>query len=151
MSSIYQVSNHITFIQSFTTVLYPSKSNVQWGSEIGSIENRRHSKPSNFEDWLSNSPVFKGSAYNYGPNHLKTGHFSPDFKLFLTRWMPFVTITNGLAFRFQIPFKIQTICKPTSFWPFEIQTCVDFRSLQYTGNLNDPQATTWYSDPRCVH
>ena len=35
-----------------------------------------------------------------------------DFKLFLTKWQPFVQILNGLAHGFEIPFKVWTICKP---------------------------------------
>ena len=61
------------------------------------------------------------------PDHSKSGSFVWISKWFLTKWQPFVRISNGWAFRFQIPFKIQTMCKPTSFWPFEIQTCPDFR------------------------
>ena len=38
-----------------------------------------------------------------------------------------------LGFRFQISFKIPTICKPISFWPVEIQTSPCFRSLVYLG------------------
>ena len=44
------------------------------------------------------------------PNHSKPGHFRPDFKWFLTKWLPFVRISNGKASRFQIQFEIQTIC-----------------------------------------
>ena len=62
------------------------------------------------------------------PVHLKSGHFCPNFKWFLTKSQPFVQISNGWASGFQIPFEIQTICKPTSFWPSEIQTSPDFRS-----------------------
>ena len=39
---------------------------------------------------------------------------------------------NGWASRFQIPLKIWTICKPTFFRPFKIQTNSDFRSPLYT-------------------
>ena len=59
---------------------------------------------------------------------MKSGCFCPDFKWFLTKWQPFILISNGWAFRFQIPFKIRTKCNPKSFWPFEILISVDFRS-----------------------
>ena len=42
--------------------------------------------------------------------------------------MPGPMPKHGQASRFQIPFEILTTCNPTSFWPFEIQTCADFRS-----------------------
>ena len=64
-------------------------------------------------------------------NHSKSGRFCPDFKWFLTKWRPFVRISNGWASGFQIPFEIQTICNPTCFGPFEIQTRSDFRSPLY--------------------
>ena len=53
------------------------------------------------------------------------------FKWFLTKWQPFVRISNGWACGYQIPFVIRTICKPTFFEPFKIQTSPDFRSPQY--------------------
>ena len=72
-------------------------------------------------------------GYSYSPNHLKTGsfkngHFCLNFKCFLTKGRPFKWISNGWASWFQIPFKIPTICNPTSFWPFKIQTSLGFRS-----------------------
>ena len=57
---------------------------------------------------------------------------------FWTKWRPFVWISNGWASGFQIPFEIQTICNPTCFGPFEIQTRSDFRSPLYL--------TIWISD-----
>ena len=69
-------------------------------------------------------------------NHSKSGRFCPDFKWFLTKWRPFVRISNGWASGFQIPFEIQTICNPTCFGPFEIQTRSDFRSPLYTAQSN---------------
>ena len=66
------------------------------------------------------------------PDHSKSRRFCPDFKWFLTKWRQFVRISNGWALGFQMPFKIQTICNPTSFGPFEIQTRSDYRSLLYS-------------------
>ena len=66
------------------------------------------------------------------PDHSKSGQFCPDFKWFLTKWRPSVQISNGWASIFQIPFENQTICNPTSFRPFKIQTCPDFRLECYT-------------------
>ena len=84
---------------------------------------------------FSNGPVFKWSGFSYGysPNHSKTGPFKIrtfclDFKQFLTKWSPFVRISNSRDSGLQIPFKIQTICNTTSFGPFKIQTGSDFRS-----------------------
>ena len=45
--------------------------------------------------------------------------------------MGFFQISNGWAFWFQIPFKIQTIHNPTSLQPFKIQTNSDFRSTMH--------------------
>ena len=62
------------------------------------------------------------------PDQSKSGHFCPDFKWFLTKWCPVVWISNNWVSRFQIPLEIPTIgSNPTSFWPFKIQTCLDFR------------------------
>ena len=107
---------------------------LQWGSEIRPFEIWKHSKSALFEGHISNGTVFKWSGFSYSysnsPNHLKTGPFkiwtffqismvfdkmaaiSPDFK-----W---------LGFRISDP-----IWNPTSFWPFEIQNCSDFRSTLY--------------------
>ena len=48
------------------------------------------------------------------PDHSKSRHYCPDFKWFLTKWRPFVRISNGWASGYQIPFKIWTIFHPTS-------------------------------------
>ena len=83
---------------------------------------------------------FKWLGFRYGysnsPNHSKTGHFCPNFKWFLTKWQPFVRISDGWASGFQIAFKIQTICNPTCFGPFKIQTRSDFRSPLFTWKPN---------------
>ena len=47
-----------------------------------------------------------GITNGYSPNHLKT---RPDFKGFLTKWKPFVQISNGRAPGFQIPFETQPL------------------------------------------
>ena len=119
-----------------------SISNIQWRSEIWPFEIRKHLKSWLFEGWISNGPVFKwmGFSYGYSPNHSKTGPFKirtilSGFKMFLRKWHLFVWISNGWVSGFQIPFKIWTICNPTSFWPFKIQTSPDFRSPLYN-NLN---------------
>ena len=71
-----------------------------------------------------NGPVFRGSGYSfstsYGLNHLKTLTFKLrtflfGFPMVLVKWLPFVWISNSWASIFQIPFEIQTICKPTSY------------------------------------
>ena len=70
-------------------------------------------------------------SFSFSLNHSKAKpsvSFCPDFKWFLTKWQLFVWISNGWASRFQVPFEIQTICNPTSFGPFKIQTRSDFRS-----------------------
>ena len=54
--------------------------------------------------------------------------FLSGFQMVLTKWQTFVQISNGWAGRFQIQFKIQTVCYPTSFPPIEIQTSPDFIS-----------------------
>ena len=48
---------------------------------------------------------------------LKGWYFAKTLGMVSTIWNPdfFVQISNGWAFGFQIPFNIQTICKPTSF------------------------------------
>ena len=92
---------------------------VQWGSEIRPFEIWKHLKSQLFDGWISNSLVL-AMAIDIAPtirkpDHLKSKHFCPDFKCFLTKWGPFVWISNGWAPRFQIPFEIQTICNPTSY------------------------------------
>ena len=75
-----------------------------------------HLKSGLFEGRISNGPVFKWSGFSYQPFEIQTF---------------FVRILNGWASGFQIPFEIQTICNPTCFGPFEIQTRSDFRSPLY--------------------
>ena len=83
------------------------------------------------------------------PDHSKFGHFCLDFKWFLIKWLPFVQISNDCASRYQIPFKIWTICDPTSFWPFKIQTSTDFRShLSLVQFLPENRTNKkWFLDP----
>ena len=105
---------------------------IQWGSEIQFFKIMKL-----FEVWTFWRSDFKWSSFSYGysysPNHLKNGQFNicPEDRWFLTKWQLFVWISNGWAFGFQIPFQIRTICNPTSFWPFQIQTSPDFRSPLY--------------------
>ena len=73
---------------------------------------------------------------NYSPNHSKNKPFKirtflSGFPMVLTKWGPFVRISNGRASGFQMPFEIQTICNPTCFGPLEMQTRLDFRSPLY--------------------
>ena len=65
-------------------------------------------------------------------NHSKSGCFFRILNGFLTKWRPFVRISNSWASGFQIPFKIRTSCNPTSFWPLKFQTNPDFRSPLYS-------------------
>ena len=64
-----------------------------------------------FEGQISSGTFFKGSGFSYGycfsPNHLKTRpfkirRFCTDFKWFLTKWLPYVWISNHWASGFQI-------------------------------------------------
>ena len=69
------------------------------------------------------------------PDHLKTGLFkilmflSWFLNVFWQKWKPIV--------RFQIPFEIWSICKPTSFWPFKVWTHPVFRSLYHWISLKN--------------
>ena len=47
--------------------------------------------------------------------------------------------SNGSASGFQMPFEIQTISKPNSFWPFKIQTSPDFQIPAVIKNCNRPR------------
>ena len=127
-----------------------AKAQLQWGSEIRPFEIRKHSKSGLFESRISNGPVFKWSGFSYQPFEIQT--FLSGFQMVLTKWRPFVRISNGWASGFQIPFKIQTICNPTCFGPFEIQTRSDFRSPLY---LKSDLKRVWISngqisDPHCI-
>ena len=87
-------------------------------SKIQPFEIRKHLK-SDYENRISNSPVFKESGYSsfysYGPNHLKSGHF---FQISNGFWQNVgCSDFKGWASRFQIPYEIWTICKQTSFRP----------------------------------
>ena len=74
-----------------------------------------------FDGQILNGPVFIWLGFrfghSFGPNHSKSGHFCPDFKcfwqdgghlpgfqMFLTKWRPFVWISNVWAYRFHFPF-----------------------------------------------
>ena len=92
----------------------------------------KHLKSRLFEGRFSNGWAVVIVPTIWKLDHSKFGCFCLDFKWFLTKWRPFVWISNGWEILFQIPFEIGTICNPTSFWPFEIQTNPDFRSLLYT-------------------
>ena len=91
-----------------------------------------NSKYGLFEGWISNG---RALALGFNPNHSKTEHFCPDFIWFLTKWRPFVWISNGWGSGFQIRFQILTICNPNSFQSFKIQTSLHFRSPLYCFQL----------------
>ena len=99
---------------------------MHWGSEIQPFEIWKHLKSGHFEGLISNGPVFKWSGFSYRPFKIRT--FLSGFQMVFDKMAAFVRISNGWASGFQIPFEIQTICNPTSFGPFEIQTRSDFRS-----------------------
>ena len=82
--------------------------------------------------WISNQILTTVVQTIQRLHHSKSGRFCLDFKCFLTKRQPFVQISNVWASWFQIPFEIQTICKPTSIWPFKIQTNPDLRSPLYS-------------------
>ena len=74
--------------------------------------------------WTFESQVFEWSGlsfgYSYGPNHLKTRSFKivtflSRFQIVFEKMASFCPDFKWLASRFQIPFKIRTICNPTSF------------------------------------
>ena len=84
---------------------------MEWGFEIWrTLEIQKHSKSGLFENEILDGLVFQGSGY--GPDQLKPV-FCPDFKCLFMRWRQFVLISDGHASGFQIPFKIQIMCKPT--------------------------------------
>ena len=117
---------------------------IQWGSEIQPFEIQKHLKNGHLMIRFQIVQFLNGwaLAMSLVPNiwkldRWKSGCFCLDFKWFWTKWQPFVRISNGWASRFQIPFKIQTICNPTSFWPFKIQTLkrLDFECVGYLNVL----------------
>ena len=81
-----------------------------------------HLKSGLFEGKISNDLFSNGRALTIAIVPTIPGHFCPDFKWFLTKWRPFVWISNGWGSGFQVPFQIQA-----SFGPFKIQTRLDFR------------------------
>ena len=118
--------------------------NRQCGCEVPSFKIRKHLKSGLFGGRISNSQALAlGIAIDptiQKLDHLKSRHSCPDFKWFLTKWPSLVWISNVWASRFQMAFKIQSICNSTSFWPFVIQTSPDFRSPLYIWkNLFLPQ------------
>ena len=62
-----------------------------------------HLKPRLFEGQISNGPVFEWLGFTFTaivptirkPDHSKSRRFCLDFKWFLTKWRPFVQISNG--------------------------------------------------------
>ena len=84
--------------------------------------------------WFSKWLVFS-LGYSYCPNHLKTRPskiltFLSGFQMVLDKMAGICSdLSVGLPdFR---SFENRTICNPTSFQPFKIQTSPDFRSLLY--------------------
>ena len=96
-----------------------------WGSENRTFKIPKHLKYGLFEGWISNGSVLKWWGFSYGYSDF------PGFQMFFDQMAAICLISNGWASGFQIPFKIQTICNPTSFRPFEIQISPDLRSPRY--------------------
>ena len=87
-----------------------------------------HLKSGLFEGRISNGRAIAMAIAIRKLDHLKSRWFCPDFNWFLTKWWPFVWISNGWASRFQILSKSRPFATQPLFWPFEIQTSPDFRS-----------------------
>ena len=114
-----------------------------WNPTIGNLET--------FEIWTFWRSDFKRTDLNYGysPNHSKTRPLK--IWMFLSGFQMVYDKMAALC----LDFKIQTICNPTSFGPFKIQTRSDFSShclcfenicwflielyalLRYNGDLNN--------------
>ena len=105
LSQVIKCSEYQTFV-CFTVLRYP-KYWVMYSihstlSMVGDLK-FDHMKSGLFESHISNGPVFNWSGFSFGysfsPNHSKTGPFEIltffclDFKLFLTKWLPFVRIS----------------------------------------------------------
>ena len=106
---------------------------IWWGSKIWPLNIRKHLKSRLLEDWISNGPVFKGPGCSYGQDNSKTGPikiltFLSGFHMVFDKMAVICQDFKWFGFRISGPFEITTIFKPTSFWPFEIQTSSDFRS-----------------------
>ena len=117
----------ITFCSNFIQSLTYVRTVGIWNPTIQNSES--------FEIWPFCRLYFKWSALQrvglwlkLWSQVFKIGQFCRDFQWFLKKWQLFVSILNGLDSGFQIPFKIKTIFRPTSFWTFKIQTSLDFRS-----------------------
>ena len=126
---------------------------AQWGSGIQPFEMRKHflsaflrncflcwdcgnsDMPPTFDaDLLCSSRA--GSAIIpkiWKLDHSKSGSFCPDFKWCLTRWRPFVRISNGWASRFQIPFEAG---------PFATQPLFDHSKSRIV-RISDPHWIWW--------
>ena len=80
----------------FLCFTFNTYSNIQWGSGIQPFEIQKNLKSRLFEGWISNGLVFKwlGFSFSYSPNHSKSRRFWPDYKWFLTKWLPIVQISN---------------------------------------------------------
>ena len=110
---------------------------IKLGYEIWLFEVWKHLKSGLFEGRISNDTNFKESEFSYGYSYT-VGIWNPEtfeirtFRRSDFKWSAF---SNGralaMASGIQIPFKIQTICNPTSFEPFEIQNRSDFRTPLY--------------------
>ena len=102
------------------------------------LNTKKHLKTRLLKDQISNGLVFKGLGYSFsyscGPNHSKSGHFCPDFKWFLTKWQPFVQISNSWASKFISHSKSRLFANQPHFQSFKIQTNPYFRSPLSTFN-----------------
>ena len=116
-----------TIVMRFSKVCY---SDPQYSGDL----KPDHFKSILFDGQISNGRVFKcrDLAMAIVPTIQKLDHSKYFFvqisNVFFPKWLPFVWFSNGWAYKFQIPFEILSICKPTSFWPIKIQTSPNFRS-----------------------
>ena len=111
----------------FDTIFYGpmhTQTLIQWGSKIWPFEILKHMKSGRFEGQISNgwalamSKAIVPTIWNRTIWNLDV--FIPISNVF---WQ-----NCGHLSGFQIPLEILTICNPTSFRPFKILTCLDFRS-----------------------
>ena len=73
-----------------------SQMNAQWGSEIRPLNIQKCLQIGITDDQILNGLFFKQSSCSHGPHHLKTRQFCPNFQWFLTKWLPFVQISDPI-------------------------------------------------------
>ena len=127
-------------MQSLSSLL--NWNSIQWGSEILPFKIRKHLKFQMIRFSNGGNLTMTIVPTIWKPDNSKSGHFCPDFKWFLTKWLPFAWLSDGWDYGFQM-VRILDYRSHSKYGPFETQPLFDHSKSRLV-RISDPH---WKCNP----